>query len=271
MDSLDRNRLRVMAVLGYSLMLLLGAACDEDEAAMGTSADMGQRAGNGGDRERESEDTEEAADRYYVGAASMALGAATNEADCALCHSVDGSQEGLSGKSFKDIAYKESWKGGDASTLLDASNACVTGWMGGEALADDDEEWKSLEAYLKSISDEDASEANVIMPEVLADEAAYEDAYAGGDAEAGEAKYDLYCGACHSEQLTVGVAPAWAFEAIAARSIGRIAQKVRTAGPPPSGSEEDSDTTGGPMPFFEPSDLSADDLSDIIAYIKRDS
>ena len=49
---------------------------------------------------------------------------------------------------------------------------------------------------------------------------------------------------------------------------GRIAQKVRTSGPPPSGMMDAMDSTPGPMPFFEPSDLSDDDLSNIIAYIK---
>ena len=249
MAILDRNLARTALVL----WLGMGAACGDD------SDDTNMNVGG----------NEQAADAYYVGAASMALGASTNEADCALCHSDDGTQERLPGKTFKDVAYKESWKGGDAPTLLAAANACVTGWMGGTALSEEDPEWKSLEAYLQSLSDEGASEPNAIMPEVLADEAAYEEAYADGDAAAGEAKFNDACGACHGTQLTVGMRPAWALDALKAQSVGRIAQKVRTSGPPPSGTDDAMDSTPGPMPFFEPGDLASDDLRDIIAYIKQ--
>jgi hypothetical protein len=53
------------------------------------------------------------------------------------------------------------------------------------------------------------------------------------------------------------------------KTIGRIAQKVRTSGPPPSGRKDAMDTTPGPMTFFEISDLSVADLKDIIAFIKQ--
>jgi len=51
------------------------------------------------------------------------------------------------------------------------------------------------------------------------------------------------------------------------KTIGRIAQQVRTSGPPPSGTGDAMDLTPGPMPFFEPDELSAQDLEDIIAYV----
>ena len=50
-------------------------------------------------------------------------------------------------------------------------------------------------------------------------------------------------------------------------SIGRIAQQVRTSGPPPSGMNDATDSTPGPMPFFEPSELPASDLADIVAFL----
>lgn len=217
------------------------------------------------------EDSEDgpAADAYYAGPQSAALGSATNEADCATCHSADGTQEGYPGNTFKDIAYRSSFKGGDAATLLAAANACVTGWMGGEALQDDDPEWQSLEAYLQSLSSPSVTAPNALAPEVLADEDAYAAAYAGGDASAGEAKFGTYCAVCHADGLVVGPAPAWTMSALSGVSMGRIAQKVRTAGPPPSGTADSTDSTPGPMPFFEPKDLPADDLKDIIAYLKQ--
>ncbi|MBK8010379.1 MAG: c-type cytochrome [Deltaproteobacteria bacterium] len=205
--------------------------------------------------------------RYYEGADSKALGVAGNQADCATCHANDDAK-GRPGATLKNIAYHSSFKGGGAATLLDASNACIVGWMGGTALTDSDPRWMELEAYIESISDPAVTTPNAIAPEVLADEAAYESAYAGGDSAAGQAKYTQYCSGCHASGRVVGPANSPTLTQLAAHSVGRIAQQVRTAGPPPSGSADASDTTPGPMPFFEPSDLSVSDLKDIIAYIK---
>lgn len=205
---------------------------------------------------------------YYDGEASAALGAAGNESRCSTCHSDDGTLAGLSGKSMKDIAFKTAYKGGEAPDLVAGVNACVTGWMGGEALSEDDPEYLALADFLTEISDPAATSPNPIAPEVLADEAAYEAAYAGGDASAGAAKYAANCSVCHDAGLVVGTTPAYPKATLAAFSAGRIAQKVRTSGPPPSGSADASDSTPGPMPFFEPEELSAADLADIIAHLQ---
>lgn len=206
---------------------------------------------------------------YYDGAESIALGAAGNGASCATCHPMGSARNGLSGATMMDIAYRTSFKGGDAATLLEGSNACVTGWMGGTALTESSDEWILLEEFLQSISDPAVTTPNVIAPEVLDDEAAYEAAYAGGDASAGEAKYTQSCGNCHDSSLRVGAGTALATASLNVFSAGRIAQKVRTSGPPPSGMLDAEDSTPGPMPFFEVSDLSQTDLADIIAFIKQ--
>lgn len=205
---------------------------------------------------------------FYSGAQSAALGAAGNQADCATCHDDDGNKRGRSGASMRDIAYRSAFKGGDAPTLLDGTNACVTGWMGGAALTATDEAFVQLEAYLQSISDPAVTTPNALAPEVLENEAAYEAAYAGGDAAAGAAKYSQSCGGCHDAGKNVGLVASPAKAALGTRSVGRIAQKVRTSGPPPSGTQDSSDSTPGPMPFFEPADLSTEDLKDIIAHLK---
>ena len=98
--------------------------------------------------------------------------------------------------------------------------------------------------------------------------AAYEAAYAGGDASAGEAVYQASCAGCHDEALTVGARVALPRAALASYSVGRIAQKVRTSGPPPSGTAESADGTPGPMPFFEPDELSSTELRDVIAFVR---
>lgn len=204
---------------------------------------------------------------YYRGAASAALGVAGNQATCATCHSNDGTVR--SGNTLKDIAFHTSFKGGMAKTLLDAANACVTGWMGGKALGDKDAAWLGLKSYLESISDRGKTTPNTIAPEVLSDEAAYEAAYQGGDANAGAAPYGKACGVCHAGGLKVGAEAADPFASLKGETIGRIAQQVRTSGPPPSGQKDAMDSTPGPMPFFEPAELSAQDLKNIIAFIKR--
>ncbi len=204
---------------------------------------------------------------YYSGEASAALGASGNGAKCSTCHSDDGTQAGFSGNTLKDIAYHTSFKGG-AADLLGGINACVAGWMGGTALTATDEGYLKLKEYMESISSVDATTPNPIAPEVLADEAAYEAAYQGGDAAAGAAKFTKSCGKCHDGGLVVGQVASLSKATIASRTVGRIAQQVRTSGPPPSGSSDMSDSTVGPMPFFEEKDLSTQDLKDIIAHLK---
>jgi mono/diheme cytochrome c family protein len=204
----------------------------------------------------------------YSGAQSAALGAAGNQADCALCHDNGDAKRSRSGSSFVDIAYHSSFKGGGAPTLLDAANACITGWMGGTALTAADASWKDLEAYLQSLSDSAVTAPNPLAPEVLADDAAYGPAYGGGDATQGQAKYAAACGSCHDHNLKLGPATSYPKATLKGFGAARIAQKVRTSGPPPSTMVAGaSDSTPGPMPFYEPSDLSGQDLKDIIAYI----
>lgn len=207
-------------------------------------------------------------DALYSGEASAALGAAGNQARCSTCHALDAAPVGLSGNSFTNIAFLERYKGGDAPTLLAASNACVTGWMGGPALTDGSAAWSDLKAFLESVSDPGVTRPNELSPEVLEDQAAYQAAYQGGDAAAGAAKYARSCGGCHDVGLVVGSAPSLPRATLAAFPAGRIAQKVRTSGPPPSGMSEAEDSTPGPMPFFEPKDLSREDLRDIIAFLR---
>ncbi|MFO0548380.1 MAG: c-type cytochrome [Polyangiaceae bacterium] len=239
-----------LCVAGAACMV----GCGDDDGAGATG--QGGNGGAGG-----------SASNYYSGPESAALGATTNEAVCATCHSDDGTKAGFAGNSLKDIAYRTSFKGGGAPTLLDATNACVTGWMGGDALTESSPEYQALLAFMQSISDSSVTSPNTFAPEVLADEAAYAEAYSGGDAQAGAAVWTSSCAKCHAGGLTIGSAGAPAKSTLAALGAGRIAQQVRTSGPPPSGTADATDSTPGPMPFFEPQDLSEQDLADVVAYL----
>ncbi|MEZ4385736.1 MAG: c-type cytochrome [Nannocystaceae bacterium] len=247
-----------------SLVLSLTACGDDTMSGESETSATGSTSTTAGESETGGEDGR----AYYDGAESAALGADGNQATCGTCHSNDGSQDGRSGNTLMDIAFHTSFKGGDAADLLAGSNACITGWMGGTALTAEDAAWVALKGYIESISSADATTPNAIEPEVLDDEAAYEAAYAGGDAAAGADAYAKSCAICHDYALSVGATAAYPKAALAGYSIGRIAQKVRTAGPPPSGVNDMADSTPGPMPFFEPKDLSATDLADIIAHLK---
>ena len=271
--------LRIDRIILSTALMLVTACGDDSEPTTTDGADTGMMDTSTTDESADGSTTGDgmSADstgsmgepqEYYDGELSAALGVEGNEARCSTCHSMDGTLVGFSGKSMQDIAYKESYKGGGAD-LLGGVNACVTGWMGGAALTADDPEYLALVEFFESISDEAATTPNPIMPEVLADEAEYEATYAGGDAAAGAAKYETNCAICHDAALTVGMVPAFSKEALSGYSIGRIAQKVRTSGPPPSGSADASDTTPGPMPFFEPEELSMEDLADIIAHLRE--
>jgi len=206
-------------------------------------------------------------DGLIGGASSARLGSATNQATCATCHASDATP-GRAGNSLADLAFHTAFKGGMATTLLDASNVCITGWMGGAALGDADPRWQALRGELEALAHPDQTTPNTPAPEVLADEAAYQAAYAGGDATAGARVYQRSCAGCHERELTVGAARAPRLAELAELSIGRIAQQVRTSGPPPSGTLDASDTTPGPMPFFEPADLSSVDLANVVAYVR---
>lgn len=249
---------------------LLVVACGGDD--VGETNDGGTTAGAettaGSDAADGTTGSAGATPEYFDGELSASLGSASNQARCSTCHSTDGTREGFSGASMQDIAFKDDYKGGDAPDLLAATNACVVGWMGGEALAASDPAYLALAEFFESISDPTATTPNPLMPEVLADEAAYELAYAGGDAVAGAAKYDTFCAVCHDSALVVNSSPAYPKGSLGSFTVGRIAQQVRTSGPPPSGTSDATDTTVSPMPFFEPEELAASDLADIIAHLQ---
>src|SRR5262245_9024237 len=112
-----RPSLSILTILGLGLALV---ACGSDDTG--------------------TDDPGADARAVYSGPESAALGATSNQATCSTCHSDDGTQAGFAGSTLKDLAYHESFKGGAATTFLAAANACVTGWMAGEALMDGDME-----------------------------------------------------------------------------------------------------------------------------------
>ena len=140
--------------------------------------------------------------------------------------------------------------------------------MGGDPLDATSEEYQSIEAYILSNSDPAETAVTPIMPDVRMTLDEYEMDYAGGDPMLGAKPYLRYCGLCHDVGLVVGAHAAPELSSFTGMSVGRIAQKVRTSGPPPSTMDAAVDETPGPMPFFEEKDLSSTDLRDIIAFIQ---
>lgn len=73
----------------------------------------------------------------FGGEPSARLGGPDSQASCASCHSIG------------------------------ASNACVTSWMGGVALAESDPRWTALRARMETASDPSETTPNPLEPEVL--------------------------------------------------------------------------------------------------------
>lgn len=231
-------------------------------------------------------------DRYFRGVDSQALGASGNQADCALCHSDTEIQLGFSGYPLNDSAYLTDFKGSREDGFLGATNFCLVEFMGADPgfgeLNASDPRYVSLIAYIESISYPIITTSRPEDAEVLADLPAYAAAYSGGDPAAGESSFMTWCAPCHlprpnAPQITLtlgdindprGVTAAPDTPSLATRTTGVIAQKVRTSGTsiPSSLADDaaDDDKTLGPMPFFLPSILPAEELKNIIAYIQSD-
>lgn len=261
--------LRVLCI-GLAALSLTLVACDDgggDNGGTDTGADV---------------PVNTTPDRYFRGSDSAALGASGNQADCAHCHSIDGTQVGFSGYPLNDSAYLDNFKGGGDPTFLDATNFCLTDFMGADPgfgeLREDDPQYVSLLAYIESISDDTVTTARPEEPEVLADAATYEATYSGGDAIAGEAAFNTWCAKCHrpadnpSQTFVVGPNAAVAVSVLASYEVADIAQQVRTSTSkiPSSLADEANgeDLTVGYMPFFLPNILLEEDLRNIIAYIQ---
>ena len=90
----------------------------------------------------------------------------------------------------------QAWWGGQVTTLLDATNQCVTEFMRGKALAADDDKGRALFVYLASLAPDMTAQAlPLTVVQNIVD-------VPSGDAARGKMWWDQGCGNCHGAPHT---------------------------------------------------------------------
>lgn len=181
-----------------------------------------------------------------------------NTYTCSTCHALtEPAPDGITrpGHAIGGAPDRPSFKNGRVDSFLAAVNSCVTEWMVGEPWAEDDAEFVALRDYLR-----DGGDATEALTFEIVDPPAD---LTGGDAEAGQARFDTSCSVCHGE----GGGGTNKAPPIAGRELDRqyVADRIRLSGE--TTSEVYDDLIGGRMPFFAASRLDDQEVLDIVAYV----
>lgn len=193
--------------------------------------------------------------------------AASNRFRCSTCHEIAPQPGGVHpGYDLYDAAARPAWWGGTVTTLLDATNQCITSFMRGKALAPDDDKGRALFVYLKSQSpDATAPLQPLTVVQNIVD-------VPSGDAGRGAATWKQACAGCHGAPHTgegrlsdtVSLVPDDSIAAhgsdpmTGARPV--VIEKVRHG---------KFFNVGGDMPLFSVEALSDAQLGDILAYLEQ--
>lgn len=192
--------------------------------------------------------------------------AASNAFSCSTCHAVTNSDtRPLPGYSLEDVTARPTWWGGNVLTLLDATNQCITDFMGGKPLADTDEKGRGLFVYLESISpDTKAAAKSLTVVENIVD-------VPSGDAAQGKSIWTASCANCHGAAGTgqgrlTSLASIVPNDSIAAHGTDPktgarpvVIEKVRHG---------KYFMVGGFMPLYSLEALSDAQLGDVLAYLE---
>ena len=192
--------------------------------------------------------------------------AASNPFKCSTCHEIGATTtKSLPGYTMYDAAVRQAWWGGQVTTLLDATNQCVTEFMRGKALAADDDKGRALFVYLASLAPDMTAQAlPLTVVQNIVD-------VPSGDAGRGKMWWDQGCGNCHGAPHTgegriSTVASLVPDDSIAAHGTDPVTgarpvviEKVRHG---------KFFNVGGNMPLFSVEALSDAQLGDILAYLE---
>jgi thiosulfate dehydrogenase len=188
---------------------------------------------------------------------------------CATCHAIDEPGERIyPGLSLKDAAARARFWGGASTSLLDATNACVTFFMRGQPLAKDEPKSRALYELLVSKASQRPLASGPALPLTIVENVT---TVARGDPARGAAVWDAACRACHGAPHTgdgrltelASIVPE-ASVAFAEELAGQfpvdliVIEKVRHG--PFFG-------VGGTMPPFPVEQLSDEDLGALIAFL----
>jgi thiosulfate dehydrogenase len=192
--------------------------------------------------------------------------AASNPFSCSTCHETGATAvKTLPGYTMHDAAVRAAWWGGTVTTLLDATNQCITQFMRGKALAPDDDNGRALFVYLQSLApDPSADVLPLTVTQNIVD-------VPSGDPARGKMWWDQGCGNCHGAPHTgdgriSDVASLVPDDSIAAHGTSAtmgarpvVIEKVRHG---------KFFNVGGNMPLFSLEALSDAQLGDILAYLE---
>jgi thiosulfate dehydrogenase len=189
--------------------------------------------------------------------------AASNPFRCATCHEVVAQPTLLHpGYTLFDSVARPAWWGGTVTTLLDATNQCITQFMRGNALAAGDEKGRALFVFLSSKSpDASAPLLPLTVVQNIVD-------VPSGDAGRGMTTWQQACAGCHGDPHTgkgrlsdlVSIVPDDTLTAHPTNSRLVVIEKVRHG---------KFFNVGGNMPPFSVEALADASLGDLLAYLQQ--
>lgn len=192
--------------------------------------------------------------------------AASNVFSCSTCHEIAPQPtRRLPGYDLYNAAARPAYWGGSVTTLLDATNECITAFMRGRPLQPDDEKGRALFVYLQSQSPEASAP---LLPLTVVQNIAD---VPSGDAGQGAAVWQESCAGCHGAPHTgqgrlsaeASLVPDDSLQAhgtdpvTGARPV--VIEKVRHG---------KFFNVGGIMPLFSLEALSDAQLGDLLAYLE---
>jgi len=179
---------------------------------------------------------------------------------CSTCHALtEPTSNGIRrpGHPIGDATRRSHWKNGRAASFLDATNSCLSEWMGAPEWTESEPRFVALREFL------DAEAGTRAAPdldfEIVDPPASVE----GGDPGRGRALFDDTCVVCHGAG-GVGTIRGPSI-AGSQREPSYIAERVRKSGNPKSSVYDG--LTGGVMPFWAKDRVSDPELRDLIAFI----
>lgn len=187
-----------------------------------------------------------------------------NAFSCSTCHQVAKSPAARNDPGFNlyDVVHRPTWWGGYETTLIDAINYCMTEFMGGRALAPDEDSARELYEYLTANSPD--APAPALPLTVVKNVTGLTNLT--GDAGHGKEVYDRSCRRCHGDPHTgngrlsskVSIIPEDTLRVFPTNARQVAVEKVRHG---------KFFNIGGIMPLYSTETISDQEIADVLAYI----
>jgi thiosulfate dehydrogenase len=193
--------------------------------------------------------------------------AASNPFRCSTCHEIVATPTlQHPGYTLFDSDARPAWWGGQVTTLLDATNQCITNFMRGNELSASDEKGRALFVYLKSKSpDATAPLLPLTVVQNIVD-------VPSGDAGRGMTTWKQACAGCHGDPHTGKGRLSDLVSLVPDDSIAAHGTDPRTGARPVVIEKVRHGkffNVGGNMALFSIEALSDAQLGDLLAYLEQ--